>query len=715
MRNQLYWVGMTYVRRPLFWVATLLLLATVAYGISTSSDNRMHRSYPRYKATGLKVYSYEEFQKLQAEGRLKEIGSLSFTSLLSDKMQHLARDVKGVQGRAVHIDEINAHELIEECAPATEIVEIKFAGLLPDLDFSWLRQFPKLRHFEILSQPVNKPWVAQLKQLAELERLSIRSCKSLDGIGQLADLKKLQTLKLDGIKQFSDHDLREISQLHQLRTLILLPHSVASAPNPSKPKNSVTDAGLALLREMPNLQTIYVNQYALERVRSILPNKRVLCSNYSTTRMFHLGMIEFTLALLFAVVYFHLAGQFSLCLGRIAPRFTPSHLLVSAGIVTIAILLGATSLSVGNSRLLPALSVCLLVLACMSWWFLLVLGVRKKEGLVGALFGLSIGFGPYAAGFLQMYFAPEIDAFLLEDFPGICAAVLVLSSMTILVVLRYLARLPLRMAESGRSMAVNLADIKTIAEAHNKQNCQTRWPLKTARKFLDRHIARGYHSNQQSQRVSLWHAATPGMGRSQKALSTVLLGAWVGYVVVRERNEPDSYLLLAIVAPLTVGMIWLFGSSLSWHFRLKHFAYELLRPVSRRSLRSDFFCSLLGDLGVSLCMTLPLATITYFLYRDAVFEITPWIPSLCFLSVGSLIFGTGVLASIALIRKSWLALTVLALIYFSGMMLPTFATSAGWELSTAALARVTVALGLLGIVAFVFAWRRFLAIEWGKG
>jgi len=715
MRNQLYWVGVTYVRRPLFLVVTLALLAAVAYVVSTNNDNRMRQSYPRFKATGLRVHSYEEFQKLRAEGRLQEIGSLSFMSLLGDKMRHLARAIEGVQGNAVYIDEINAQELIKECAPATEIVEIEFAGFLPDLDFGWLSQFQKLRHFEILSQPVNKPWVARLGQLAELERLSITSCQSLEGIGKLANLKKLQTLKLEGIKQFSDRDLREISRLPQLRTLILLPHSVAAFPKPNEPKNSVTDAGLALLRDMPNLQTVYVNQFALERVRSILPNKRVLRSNYSTSRVTNLGLLEFALTLLFAVVYFHLAGQASLFLGRIAPRFTASHLFVPAGIVTAAILLGTLCLSVGNSRMLPALSACLLVLASMDWWFLLFLGVRKKEGLVGALFGLSIGFGPYAMGLLLMYFAPEIDAFLLGDFPGICAAVLILSSLTILVVLRYLARLPLRMAESGRTTSVNLADIKASAEANNKQNIQTHWPFKIVSNILDRQIARGFHGNQQSQRISLWNAATPGMGRRQKVFLTIAIGSWLGYVVVRDRNDPDTYLVLALVAPLFVGMLWLFGSSLTWHFRLKHFAYELLRPVSRRSLRADFFCSLLGDLGVSLCMTLPLATITYFLYRNAVFEITPWIPSLCFFTGGGLIFGTGVLASIALIRKSWLAVTVLALIYFSGMMLPAFAASADWELTTAGLARVTVALGLLGIVALVFAWRRFLSIEWGKG
>jgi len=126
MRSQLYWVGLTYVRRPLFWAATAILLAVVVYGISTGNHNKMQSSYPRFQAEGLLVHSYEGFQKLQSEGRLKEVRRLDFFSLLSDKMRHLARWNETIQGRAIHLDEINAQEFIKECAQATEIEELIF-------------------------------------------------------------------------------------------------------------------------------------------------------------------------------------------------------------------------------------------------------------------------------------------------------------------------------------------------------------------------------------------------------------------------------------------------------------------------------------------------------------------------------------------------------------------------------------------------------------
>ena len=323
MRNQLYWVGLTYMRRPLFWVATTLLLAAVIYGISTSDSEHMRQSYPRFKTSGIEVYSYQKFKKLQAEGRLEEIRILDISSLLGEKEWHRAREINAekltekcvLATESVDIDEINARELINESALATNVEELKFAGLLPDMDLSWLSNFPKLRHFEIRSLPGNKPWVAQLELLLELERLSISSCKSIEGISRLASLEKFLTLELDGIHEFSDAYLREIAQLPHLQTLILNPHSVADVPKPDDTKNSVTDAGLALLRDMPNLRTVYVNRYALERVRSILPNKRVFRANYSKSRMGNLALLEIALALFFVVILFHFTGQSSLFLG----------------------------------------------------------------------------------------------------------------------------------------------------------------------------------------------------------------------------------------------------------------------------------------------------------------------------------------------------------------------------------------------------------------
>jgi len=232
--------------------------------------------------------------------------------------------------------------------------------------------------------------------------------------------------------------------------------------------------------------------------------------------------------------------------------------------------------------------------------------------------------------------------------------------------------------------------------------------------ILDRRIACGFHDNQPAQRISLWRAAFPGMGRLQKAITSLLIGAGFAFLVVRERNRPDVYFVLALAAPLAGGMFWLLGSSFCWHYRLKSFAYELLRPVSRRSLRSDFFRSLLGDLGASLLMTLPLACIGYFLWQDVAIEIRPWTTSFCFFSMGALIFGLGVFASIALIRRTWLAMIAIFLIYFAFVLIVTLTTIIDWELTFTELLRISMALAVLGSAMSIFAWRRFLHIEWGK-
>ncbi len=715
MLSQLYWVSVTYVRRPLFWAAAAILLAVVVYGVSTGNHNKIRSSYPSFQVDGLQLHSYEEFQKLRDEGRLKEVRSFDFTSLLIDKSRHLLRLNETIPVRAIHLDEINIQEFIKECDQATEIEQLVFTSLFPDLDPSWLSQFSKLRHFKTYSMSGKKPWVAQLKKLPELERLSITSCYSLEGLEQLARLEKFHTLEIDSIRQFSDNDLRIISQLPQLRTLILKPHQVATAPKPNEPKNSITDAGLALLRDMPNLKTVYVNPFALERVRSILPNKRVLRSTYSPIRVGNLTRVEFALALFFVVVYFQITGQSSLFLGRIAPRFTPSHWIVPIGILAVAIGLGTLCIATGKSQMLPALAVCLLVVAGMGWSISIVLSAEKKMGMTGFAFALSLGLGPLAVlATHEHYFPSEIDAFLLGDFPRICAVLIGIACLVMALILRHFTQLPLRLAELGKTVPVSLSDIKTSAIANSQQSRQTHWPMKIASGILDRRIACGFHGNQPAQRISLWHAAVSGMGRWQKVALTILFGLLAGGVPFWKRGDPDTFFALALVAPLAVGVFWLFSSSLCWHLRLKHFSHELLRPVSRRSLRSDFFRSLLGDLGASLLLTLPLTCIAYLLLKDVAVEITPWIPTLGWLSLGGLALGMGVFASIALIRRTWLAITAFALIYFLFFMILPFATIVDWEPLPAELFRISLALGLLGVTMFVLAWRRFLQIEWGK-
>ena len=714
MRNQLYWVALTYVRRPLFWVATAVLLAAVVHGISTSNSEHMRQSYPRIKVSGVRVHSYRKFQKLQSEGRLHELRTLDISRLLGEKEWERAREINAekltgkcvLATESVDIDEINTRELIEEIALATNIEELEFTGILPDLDLSWLSQFPKLRHFKVSSLSGNKPWVAQLDQLLELQRLSISSCKSIEGISRLANLKKFQTLELDSIHEFSDEDLREIAQLPHLQTLILKPHSVASAPKSDDPKNSVTDAGLALLRDMPNLRTVYVNRYALVRVRSALPNKRVLRANYSNSRMGYLALLEIALGLFFAVTLFHFTGQSSLFLGRLAPGFLRSHLLIPIGMIVIAVALGTFCIVTRGGGLLPALSVCLLMLAGLALLFHLFPGREVIPFL---------GLAPSVIGLVQKYFNPTIDSYLLGDYPGVCLALLGLACLTIFVVSRSLVRLPIRLAESGKVLPVHLADIKSLAEAKQTQSGRTHWPMRIFSNALDRQLSSGFHGHQQTKRISLWHAATQGAGRSQGMFFWALFCTTVFFSIMRKRPEPETLLALAILAPLTIGVLTLFGSAASWHFRLKHFSYELLRPVSRRSLRSDFLRSLIGNLGNSLLLTLPLAMIVYVYYRNANFEIIPWIPSLCFLSVGGLIFVAGVAVSIALIRRSWLAMSALFLLYMLSIPTLSFGFFAeDWVPTTSPLAIVALGLGLLGTAALVFAWRRFLHIEWGK-
>ena len=374
--------------------------------------------------------------------------------------------------------------------------------------------------------------------------------------------------------------------------------------------------------------------------------------------------------------------------------------------IVITVALGTFCIVTSGSDLLPALSVCLLLLAGVALFTHLFFG----SGLM-----LFIGMAPSVIGLVQKFFAPTIDSYLLGDYPGVCLALLGLSCLTILLVSRSLVRLPIRLAESGKVLPIHLADIKSLAEANQTHSGKTHWPIRIFSDALDRQLSRGFHGHQQTHRISLWHAATQGAGRSQKMFFWALFCIAVFFSIIRKRPEPETILAFALLAPLAVGVLTLFGSAASWHFRLKHFSYELLRPVSRRSLRSDFFRSLIGSLGNSLLLTLPLAMLVYAYYRNANFEIMQWLPSLCYLSVGGLIFGTGVLALITLIRRSWLAMTALFLLYI--LSVPTLSYGFfidDWEPTASVFAIVALALGLLGTAALVFAWRRFLHIEWGK-
>lgn len=113
-----------------------------------------------------------------------------------------------------------------------------------------------------------------LAELTSLEMLDISQSEFADGVQYLGKLPNLTTLIISSFEHVNDASVAELKQLRHLQTLVL---AGVYATNPEK---TVTEVGLAGLKTLPSLRTLYIEYHAkwtlpVEKLQAMLPNVNV--------------------------------------------------------------------------------------------------------------------------------------------------------------------------------------------------------------------------------------------------------------------------------------------------------------------------------------------------------------------------------------------------------------------------------------------------------
>ncbi|MGB7327470.1 MAG: hypothetical protein WBD31_21520 [Rubripirellula sp.] len=112
--------------------------------------------------------------------------------------------------------------------------------------------------------------LAKLSSLESLELLDLSQSNFAGGLKHLHELPRFHTLYLSSSEHLNDATVSELSVLPNLETLVLAP---VYATNP---KTTVTDAGLASLKDLRRLKTLYVGYHGkwtlpVDQLRELLP------------------------------------------------------------------------------------------------------------------------------------------------------------------------------------------------------------------------------------------------------------------------------------------------------------------------------------------------------------------------------------------------------------------------------------------------------------
>ena len=221
-----------------------------------------------------------------------------------------------------HVEANNLDWLSE--LPNSLISDIRTKNVsLGDDGFRRLTRFTSLRHLSVANGGISSEIASDLPRLSNLQYLSLRSNEQLsdDAMAAIAALPHLQSIGLDhtavtdagletlsrssslqaidaGSTQVTDSGIANLASLGNLRTLNLYagdPEFRGDAPNPS-----ISDVGLAHLKQFPNLEELDVTGAeitgsGLERLAVDCPKLRRLVVSHcalSTDDLRHIGLFK---------------------------------------------------------------------------------------------------------------------------------------------------------------------------------------------------------------------------------------------------------------------------------------------------------------------------------------------------------------------------------------------------------------------------------------
>jgi len=449
---------------------------------------------------------------------------------------------------------------------------------------------------------------AALVKLAKLRQLNLQNtCGSCDW--ELPPLPKLEYVILGGNKKLESSLETLAKHSPKLHTLSL------STP----PSFGFTDRMLDALRQMPNLQRVYVSssvragmsdetQRQVEFLRTRLPGIAIYRGDYSSNRLMICGTLFVFAGILAFVAWLQAGLTLAQPLAAVMPGHRGPHLFWPVGTSLCAILFTtAVALNVG-AKLPPALA-----LACLfsTWMSTLLQGHdirpdwRRITNLVFTVDVLSL----LVLIGMRATSISAVDGFLMGDYPLLANLLMLWFLFGAVWKFVRASRLDRILAESGMPgiPGLNLGTQHMYDQPYKPAPgwSMTSWQWKRMGNAIDRRIA----GMDRTSWAAMLRAGAPnrlGIGFGVIMMGFVFLigHSMKGIRPVSASNPNELQVMVLMQAAMQASLMLLIVNLQSWIGRRDSIAADFLRPVSREKYWAVLRIAIFQDLKPSMLFAL---------------------------------------------------------------------------------------------------------------
>ena len=682
MWKRSYWVLMTYIKRPLFWLSTVMLVGagigywTIAFAMPSFStiDDVLQGEAIRTFSQLNSVLDNDPSQPVE----------LDYGSLYSEAT---SQEFPYPRSSPFHIgteEHAVIHAAPKSVEKLTNVVSFAAGHMVDQATIERIAKFPKLKRLSILNDLGYDTLDLQpLTNLHELEEIQFGLVSDVASLEPLSELPKLEKLAIGAPMLVHKQGLNSIAKLPHLRVLSL--PDLRSYPG-------LQDT-VGTLAESDSLKTIHYGVSwdqpgVISVVQSQVTGIKVKPSMYRFGR--HVALfIALVLATILGLLGLHVTGQFSLPASRLAPNFRGSHYLV-AGLLSTALIALLTGLLVGvGVNVLAALSLMLLYGTFQFWSATRLPNVMSLWNRIANVLIAILCLLPLLAVFVFGRNRPM----LVEDFlmsGHILIPVLFIVTAAWLVRLTY-RNLETRLAERlerGIPAMLSMQDIQAASVAQRDKQTD-----KSPRNYQTR------------------------IGWIVPVIAMVVLGMTPLWIMLLAFGYDESVLWLNLGCPIaSVLCIYLIG--VKWWNEMPYLASAITRPPNRvrhverlmHGIAKDFFglapLFIAGIIAISLAGGLRLDGIGHRIVSGIAVvcsvSITAYALTLWIIAIRSMI-GVIVLVFICYIPCS----TMMAV-----MVMPKDIFTTAWK--TLGIVLAACVISAFAAVAIILARRYFHRVEWAR-
>ncbi len=744
---------MTYWSRPLVLVLGLLwvglLVVPLMFGGSTSE---VRQSRPEVEMPRSSIERIERLDTVRQSGRQAEVEGLRLDWLWSKLVPRDATLAENGRTWIANGDpaQLDTLKFVEEF-PNLKALKYDNLILIPEdlerlsrctqltqLSLSGVSLFDKRTEPEAVGSRLRDLKGDDLGVLTGLQELEVLDLSGLEIAGQLeclSGLPKLHTLILSRFEHLNDAALSELRHLPHLKTLMIAPVYIDRPPTDHE--DSVTDAGLRSLAEIPQLRMIHIGFHGpytvpVSKLRSMLPGVRVRRGFYSEERVMTGGGLPLFICMTAAILLcIHTLNLYAQPMAHLLPRFSPSHQVLPILIQGTSVVGMTMNLLSKEAAFLPSVSLATTWLAGVLWYFHIPTSrVLWRRGIIAVLSLIAfLGFFVAMIGsvFAAVKFPVVVDAFLLGDAGDVVSLALIIVSMLALVQWnRMLPHEAQSFAAAGAKAVLEWKDWKVLTQKSvarqlgSSDACRDPWLFRRSERYLEsavRHPGGGEWSQ-----LQLWRAGVPRVGLSFGVMAVIAgvvatTGWWIE--LYQSRSFESDLMRGHDLIPGVIFSLMIAGMCLAqWRNRMPGMAGESLRPQTRATLRRLTFLGTLLDMLPPLLVSLGWLILAC-TYSPPESRTPAMILGMLSIWIVAVLALYAIVMWVLLIDQMWVIVVVLVVSYLvaSGVGIGLIAirhSTDDLELNPTDLMTVAAGLFVVAGLGLVYVWRRWGTVEFGK-